>query len=717
MVLDILDRRSIPFGKLLMMSSPLVVGQKTWKSPVNYIFSKLFSNSMMREEVAQCQADDLFSVYQRVSNIVFVQMLSKSIDEYVTQKCVENSAFVQALVQSRTQRLVCHALPKNIYGKVLEQHRKRHQEQQQTQICDHSQDPIFYMYLAEKALQELLFENNLQEYLDQKFARMSDLIRYLEKKFGRERIIRKAPDRQTLLHIHQQLQVDYTTNPSALIMLVRRKNIRRVRERNLAKLKTHIFQLMIDYVKPMHSARLEMRDAVVQREKENISQSKSVELTLRMYILWQQGQLPSQLNKKIEGYARTLYLPSDEEIRQFESSVFAIHANSDEKRENVAEHNELQFTIEPKSILHPNSVDLLTIGGLKYPTCFHYIVVKFVEYEMNNTQQHYDKTDILKKIVKFETKSLLPHLERWIERHRAKSLSALTDEAMYIFFKDVENQHLLLCTGDEVLNLESIIPDLSLKMMQVRSTVSPKICRIYSLNDIKQINVVRDWCERTRSTIDRIGSAFTSWFKAKGSDRVMGDREVIRHFFLGNDDATTTNQLFDFALKTLASCKSDLCVVDRFLKMTYVMCNSWVVPVDYIKLGQSQNGSMVMFALCKILQVFDRLVDISVTIDEIDVKFAESILCNRHHNEDAEYLCETEKEEIDDSEDEEAIDYNDDDIEDLEIEGNDIVYKHLLKYCYNNLSDCIENCLTSSVRNIDAMTHRSSVNFFVGSYL
>jgi len=720
MVLDIIDWRSVPFGKLLLTSSAFDVGHKTFKSPTNYIFSRLFSNSMMREEMVQAQADDLPTVYQRVSNIVFVQMLSKSIDEYVTQKCLENADFVQALLQTGDQHLVCQALPKNIYGKVLEQHRKRHQEQRQTEICDHSQDPIFYMYLAEKALQELLFENNLQEYLDQKFTRMSDLIRYLEKKFGRERIIRKAPDRQTLLHIHKQLQVDYTTSPSALIMLVRRKNIGRVRERNLAKLKTYLFNLMVDHVKPSHSARLEIRDAVVNREKQSISQAKSVELTMRMYLLWQQGALPSHFNKKVDAYTRSLYLPTDEEIRQYESAVFAIHASSDAQEANAPKNAESQYIVPSKSILHPNSADYLTMQGYKYPTCFHYIVVKFIEYEMNNSKRHVDKAVVLQKINKYETKHLIQHLQQWIERHRVKSLNSITDETMYIFFKDVQNQHLLLCTGDEPLNCRSMIPDLSRKMMKMRSTLSPKIYRLHSLNDVRNVYIVRDWCDRTRNVIAEIAATFTDWFKAKGSNRIMSVRDVIRHFYVGNEDVTTVNQLLDGALKNLASCKSDLCVVDRFLKTMYVMSNRWISPIDYEKLGHSQSDSMVMFALCKLLQVFDRLIDISVTIDEVDVSFAERILCNRRRGEDAEYLCEVEKD--DDGagggdSDEEPVDYNDEDIEELEIEGNDIVYKHLLKYCYNNLSDCIENFLVAAVKNVDVTAHRSSVNFFAGSYL
>lgn len=715
MVLDIVNRNSVPFGKLLLLSTEFSVDNKVWKTPMNYILSKLFSNGMMREEMSQCNVDELGTVFKQVSFIVYIQMMSKSINEYIQQKIKENPKFVTQLLNTQTSVIVSDTFPKNVYGKILEQHRNRLQEDQNTNYCDRRQDPIFYMYLAEKALRELLAENNLQEYLDQKFARMSDLLRYLEKKFGRERIIRKAPDRQTLLHIHKQLDVDYTTNPSALILLVRRKNIRRVRDMNITKVKAFIFHEFISYVKPMHSAKLEQRDAIVQHETETMDNTKRVEMTSRMYLLWKEGKLPTVLSKKIDAFVKTVYIPTEEEMVRYESDVFSLHPGHDVamKHDVDTHHKQSIFNIEKNSILHPASVDYLTIQGVKYPTCFHYFAVQFVDYKYMNQNRVVDKNDVLRKMKSVETHKMLQHLEKWIESNTLKHLNSIVDETLYIFFKNVKHQHLLLCTGNEELRLhQNIVPRLNEKLTNIRNTLSPKIYRIHTLSELKEIYVVKEWCFQTRNTIAKLMKTFGDWFKAKGSHRVMTVRDVTRHFFL-NDGYDTVDALFDDALKHFKQFKSDLCVVNVFFKMMYKFSNSWVKPKEYESLIKSTSENMMLLALCKILMVFDRLVDVSVTINEVDVTFAKNVLMNDVVD-DQEFVCQKENDEDEDEEDEENIDY-DETYNDNEIEGSDVIYKYLLKYCYNNLSDCIENNIFTIIRMTDVSNHKNRINFFCGA--
>lgn len=720
MVLDIVHRNSIPFGKLLLCSSEFDSGDKVWKTPMNYMLARLFSNGMMREEMSQCNVDNLETAFKQVSSIVYIQVMSKSINEYVQQKCIENKAFVEQLLSTKSSDIVCDSFPKNIYGKILEQHRNRLQEAQNTNFCDRRQDPIFYMYLAEKALRELLAENNLQEYLDQKFSRMSDLIRYLEHKHGRERIIRKAPDRQTLLHIHKQLNVDYTTNPSALILLVRRKHIRRVRDVNMAKVKAYMFNEFVEHVKPMHSSRLEHRDAIVLHEKQSIGSIKRIEMTSRIYFLWKERKLPATLSKKIDAFSKTVYVPTDEEIARFESDVFALHPGNDFalRNEEQPKDKHAVFKVEKNSILHPNSVDYLIINRIKFPTCFHYFVFQFIDYEYKTQNQHFDKKKVLQKMNTYETNQLMKVLDTWIHQKRLKYLDTLADETLYIFFKDIKNQHLLLCTADEPLRLnQNIIPNLNEKMMNVRRHISPKIYRIGSLKELKEIYVVKEWCARTKTTILKLEKTFSDWFKAKGSDRVMTVRDVTRHFFF-DDGFDSIDELFDFALKRLKHVKTDLNVVDIFLKMMYKLSNTWVKPHDYESLVISTSENMTLLALCKIIMVFDRLIDVSITINEVDVAFAKNVLIN-YIDDEQEFLCQKEEndaEEADDDDDEENIQY-DDTYNDVEIEGSDVIYKYLLKHCYNNLSDSMETFIFSAIKTIDIPNNKNRINFFCGTHV
>jgi len=707
MVLEIKKRDNIPFGDLLLSQSEINIDSKKWKTPLNYIFAKLFPRGLLHEELRNARVDDLPSILSKSREQQHHQILSQCLIKYLTEKFNQNTQFAEELRASKNADLVCDTFPQNLYGKTLKQLR-------QIKFCrnaeERDQDPIYYMYLASKTLKEILVESNLQEFLDQKFKRMSDLLRALEQRYGRERVIRKAPDRETILKIHKRLEVDYTTNPSTLIRLIRRKYIRRVRELALAKIKTIVFEEFVKSIAQHHPAKPEYKDVVIEREKQNIGLKKNIELTTRAHLLYTQRKLPRDVLSVIDERVQRVYLPTMEEIQHYESDVFLLHPGSETKpfSENVVADT---INITPKSMLHPYSVDRLTIDDVVYSTCLHYVVAQTIVHEDESKQV----VDVVQKLVKHETKQLIQLLEKWRRNHRQQIFNTIVDQTLYIFFKDVRNQHLLLCTGQEPLVLHCfLIPDLSQKMMKIRSLLTPKIQRITNLHQVKNIYKVKEWCSQIEEMIKQLFIIMRLWLRDKGSEKVLGMNEIIHHFFHGGFE--TVEQLTDHYLKTLAKFDNDLMIVDFILKKQYVMSNEWVKPPRFQNLTESSRNSMTLYALCQILLVFDRIVDIPVTLNDVDVNHAKSILTH-HIKDEQEFVADVANQSEDEDDLYDDDEPNADDYDHLEFEGNDIVFKYLQQHAFNELSDYIETSLFHALKSIDISPHRNHINFFAGIML
>lgn len=717
MVLEIKHRDDVPFGELLLSKSEIHIESKKWKTPLNYIFSKLFSKGMLHEELRNASVDDLSTILTKSRETMHTQMLSKCLTQYLETKMKVDAAFVSELVRTGpTTTLVCKRdiFPQNIYGKLLEQlrnHTGKRDDDDDTAV-DRSQDPVYYMYLASKALKEILCENNLEEFLDQKFKRMSDLLRALQERYGRERIFRKAPDRETIMKIHKQLEVDYTTSPSALIRLVRRKHIRRVRELALAKIKTIVLDEFINSIRHLHPALPQVRDAVIERERQSIDVKKNIQLLTRANNLWNERKLPEDVMRRIDDRVKRIYVPSEEEIERYETDVFLLYPGSEVNR-STTPAAPTALTIEPKSRLHPYSVDQLKMDdGLTYPTCVHYYVVKAIVHENPNKEAR----DVLRKLRPFETRQLLDVLAQWRQKYRSTLFENIVNQTLYIYFKDARRQHLLLCTGKEPLNMNCpLIKNLSTKMMKIRASLTPTVYSVTSLDHVRDIYLVKEWCQHVNEFSTTLHKLLTSWLKDKGSEKSVSQTEMIRYFFHGhhasNEDMQTS------ILSTFRRYNNDLSIVDFILKRQYIMSNTWVRPPGFTAFTATLRDSMTLLALCRLMLVFDRLCDVKITLNDIDVNHAKAILTH-YVREEQEYVDDDDRqpeaeEENDEYDDDDVEEYNDE-YDQLEFEGNDVLFRYLKKYAFNDLSDYIETSLYQCLKTIDIGRNRSRINFFAG---
>lgn len=724
MVLNIKSNDDIPYGVLTLQKNEIIIEGKKWKTPCHFILSHMFPEGMIRESVRQALVPDLYRVYKNACDKIILQTVGFAIHEYLKVKSSQ-SKFINDLLQTGDRKLYSDIFPKNVYGKYLEQLRFQHQVKNDVDplVGDRSNDPVFYMYLAERALKELLLENNLQEFVDQKFMRMSDLLRYLEKKYGKERIFRKAPDRSTILQIHKQRNVDFTTNPTTLIKLVRRQNIRKCYDINLSKIKYIIFECFINSVKHLHPAKSFERDECIQREKETLPTEKVRIFIQRTWLLYNDNAFSESLMNTIRRKISNVYIPSEEEIHAYETDVFPLYPGHEREELKLQNHEDVKseiFNIPKSSLLSPYAVDYCMIQHFNFPTLIHYVTFKCIMSEKPDLEAQV----VFKKLSLVKTEELLSILDDWVKRNRNEKLTSIVRKTLIHFLKDDEIQYILLSTGnDKILINNDWFPNLGEEIVKLRKHIQPKIYKITSLDHIKRLQIVKQWTFEQNSYIIYLKKVFDAWLLKKNCASEIHVRDVIRYFFFYSSSKIfhSFNEYVDFMVGNFKKFKTDLQIYDYILKMQYIFSHKWVKRNTHHKLVDNETYDMILHALCKILIIFDRLTDKKVLIEEHDVDYAKAILFDDNAVEEQSLINENQEEseeEKDDESENDEIDYNEQDFEE-EFEGNDNIYRFLSDKCHNNLSDYIENYLFDVVKKIDSVSPRlrSRINFFSGSFV
>lgn len=709
MVLQIKSRNDIPFGSLTLEKNVIFIDGKEFKTPCHYILSSMFDEGLIKESIKQARIENIFDKYVAANEKTILKILSCSIPKYLKCKS-QNKKFVTDLLETGDKKLFCDFFPKNIYGKFLEQARFRLQvTNDDPLIGDRSNDPIFYMYLAEKALKEILLENNLQDLIDQNFLRMSDLLRWLEKKYGKERIFKKAPNRSTILQIHKQRNVDFTTNPTSLIKLVRRQNIRKCFQINENKVKYIIYDLFIQYYKHLHPAKLYERDQIIIQEKETIPLKITNMFIQRMWSLYKDNQLPQPLTNQIKDKIKAIYLPSDEEISKYEKEIFPMHPGQ-EKQEikvvDIIERNSGDTWIIPKSsILSCFSNDDCIINNYCFKTIIHYCVFKLILSEKNVTE-----SKVHQKIHSLKIEELFHTFHTWSEKVKIKKLNEIVYKCLILFFKNEEMQFLLLSLGNETIQMDcNWFPNLANELDKFKFHLQPKIFKLSSLEQLKQLPIISKWILEQKNYIFTLKLSLENWLKNKQCFQVCSIQQIIKFFFCNLQKFQKSEEYINHILSFFKKFKTDLQLYDYIFKMQYIYSTQWIQTKNIVS---KPKYDAIVTALCNIIIVFDKLTSTKIIIDENDVDFALNILLDKEISEHEEII--QEENEVQSSEEEE-IDYKEELLEN-EFEGNDDIYQYLFDNCHNTLSDYIEIYISDSVKKILVTPIlQNRINFFCGT--
>lgn len=712
-----LTKDCIPFGNLTLLNSQMNIDNQEWKTPIHYIFTKLQSSNLYMESMKQCNTNDLVFMCEKFIQLKRMQVATKCIQHYLHIKSENNVLFLKELASmEKGSTLKCNIFPKNIYGYCLEQLRDEKigtcepKEQQRN-------DPIFFAYLAEKALKEILATNNLDEYLAQRFQRMSDLLRYLERKFGRDKIIRKSPDRNTIIQIHKKLGVDYTTHPDTLIRLVRKKNIRRIYEINTSKLKHMLYDLFIQHHSNVYPNSFDKQERIAQ-DKETMPFNVTIQFIERIFTLYRERNLPNDLLVKMDISSKDLYLPSEQEMVKYEQEVFPLHPGPDLLNETSISNVTTQPVIEITKTMHswPFAVDNLKINNMTFPTVIHYYVYCSIMNDSDIKSEKFSKS-VMKTLLQQKPDALIQNLVKWQTEKLQEKLDNLLKYVMNLFFKNEKNQHLLLATGNDKLFVEpfdscktSIISFSKFgKMLEsIRNKSRPKIYRISSLQQVKDIYIVKNWIQYMINLTQIAETIYNNWFQAKGSSFRITNNFIHNFLWIDHTMQDSVESITTGLLKRFKKFTNDLHIVVYMLQMQYKFNNFWMKPKNYVEIIPNTSSNMILLAFTKILMLFDKIIDIKVVIDNIDLHYATQLL-NMYIEVSDVYVEEKEEEEDYEDDGSDVIsDYND-----ADFEGMTDVYTFLSQKCFNEITDNIEELLIQSIKQVN-VKNKSVINFFAG---
>jgi predicted NAD-dependent protein-ADP-ribosyltransferase YbiA (DUF1768 family) len=708
-MITVKNNKEIPYGVLHLTDAPFLNDGVLWKSPCHFILSSLFPASILRQSVAKSvnvlesfkDADEKFHTH------------FSSISEFVNIKCEKDSVFKNALLKTGNSKLISPSFAKNIYGKILEQKRTQLQatDTMVGNLFQRSEDPIYYMYLAERALKELLAESNLQNLVDHDFPRMSDLLRHLEKTYGRDRIFKKAPDRATILQIHKKRKVDYTTNPNALIRLVRRQNVRRVMNQNINKLKEYLYTKFIESIKHAHPAVVYERDEIIAREKIDINFKKTVDFVGRIYALFNNNAIFRDEQVAIR---EKFFIMTEEEILKYETEIFPLHPCVGKKNcvsepaHSDAAVNEQILDVNTIATFNPYAVNYITISGFEFPTLIHYCIFKGI---LNESFRLKPK-QVYEKIMGHRAEQIVSVFKTWREKNRLTKIEILLDQTLRKFFQG-DLQHLLLSTKECQLKIDCPwFPKLEEKLMDFRKTLQPRIYKISSIAQIRSLDNVKKWISSTSDEIEFIVKIFNNWFLAKKIKQEIKIGEILQFIFCKVSTHNSVEEYIAFCLQNiLQKYHTDLEINAFIYQMKFSFSNRWVHRENIPRLANENFNSFVT-AICKLLIIFDRISKTPTLISDLDVEFAVKIIL-REDNENYSLLqneTSSDSENADDSEDE--VEFNEDEYLD-HFEGQDKIYKFLLNNCFNNLSENIENAIFENVSKVKINQYlRNRINFF-----
>lgn len=388
MTLTIQSLRDIPYGKLeFNYPYPLVYGGREWKSGAHFVLSNMFIDQMYAKAVNAASIDTIDDVYADNKRKLFFETTSIAIRKAIEAK-LQDKFFTDALVATGDSVLVydsrnalmgtgADGSGKNMYGEWLRWMRASVAAPSMVQPPDNRETAIYNAYVNTKLLIPLLRKHDLQVYIDKNYLRMSDLLKQLINDVGHE-AFRKLPDKETILVIHKNLNVDYSTNPTSLIRFVRRKHFREAREQNERELKFAIFDAFVESVSHLYSAEPVHRNECIRRDRESMETRLVANLVSRTYQLFQNKSLSPKVQKRAEMIASNLYIPPLSKIEQHERETFKQYPASEQQTQQKSSSAGCVTRISSNDVLGPSYEGEFVVDDRRFPTVGHYVNFRYM---------------------------------------------------------------------------------------------------------------------------------------------------------------------------------------------------------------------------------------------------------------------------------------------------------------------------------------------------
>jgi len=494
----------------------------------------MFSDQMYAKAVTAASVDAVDETYSESKKKLFFETTSIAIRKAIEAKLTQDKAFAEALVATGDAALVYDsrnalmgsssdgASGKNMYGEWLRW--LRPVSGAAAGPPDNRETAIYNAYVNTKLLIPLLRKHDLQVYIDRNYPRMSDLLKQLIHDVGHE-AYRKLPDKDTILTIHKNLNVDYSTNPSSLIKFVRRKHFREAREQNERQLKFSIFDAFVDSVSHLYSAEPVRRDECMRRDRETMDARAVANLVARTYQLFQNKSLPAPLQKRAEAIAAGLYIPPLAKIEQHERETFKQYPASEQQhQQQQAQQQRTTIRIGSGDVLGPSRVSEFQVDSRRFPTIGHYVNFRYMTMFADPAACYPLMWDQNKRSWR-SLMAVASDVERHIATaHDAKFSSLVNDMLAVKFQNDALHQLLLSTCGKQIETKHDAL--FGSALTRFRDRTHPRVHVMTTLENVMAVEPFRNLV----STLSQIFDAARSNARSLAGEPPSSDRLVASLF-------------------------------------------------------------------------------------------------------------------------------------------------------------------------------------------
>ena len=536
--LTIQSLRDIPYGKLdFNYPCRLVHGGREWKSGAHFVLANMFSDQMYAKAVNAASADAVDETYSDSKKKLFFETTSIAIRMAIEAKLAQDKTFAEALAATGDAALVYdsrNALMgaggdgrsgKNMYGEWLRWLRPT--SGSAAGPPDNRETAIYNAYVNTKLLIPLLRKHDLQVYIDRNYPRMSDLLKQLIHDVGHE-AYRKLPDKETILTIHKNLNVDYSTNPSSLIKFVRRKHFREAREQNERQLKFSIFDAFVESVSHLYSAEPVRRSECMNRDRETMDARTVSNLVARTYQLFQNKSLPPAVQKRAETIAASLYIPPLSKIEQHERETFKQYPASEQqafgRQQQQRAGSGTTIRIGSDDELGPSRVSEFQVDARRFPTVGHYVNFRYMTMFADPATCYPLLWDQKKRAWR-SLVAVAGDVERQIAAAHDSKFSSLVNDMLAVKFQNETLHQLLLSTcGKQIETKHDPLFDSALT--RFRDRTHPRVHVMTTLDNVMAIEPFRNLV----STLSQIFDSTLSNARSLSSQPPSSERMVASLF-------------------------------------------------------------------------------------------------------------------------------------------------------------------------------------------
>jgi predicted NAD-dependent protein-ADP-ribosyltransferase YbiA (DUF1768 family) len=379
------------------------IKSEKWKTVTNYIYANLLTMPGYRVIVKNRNPNNAKKLSDELQSKTIKNTVMSALEESLEIK-FNNPKLKELLVSTGTSPLIyltddtmlginSKGEGANLLGKYLSQIRHRlevsYTQEKEIQIIDDKNTRIYNTYIAEKALDAAIHDDNdLFEYIKLDIDEIID-------KYGRDKIMNKMPTRDIVLTLFRrnnlnEVVMSSINNPKMLVTGVRKRELGKLRTRLIARQKKLVLDMYMNYILQRDYPTLKSDQYHEAREQQlqEIDLQEKLDLQNNLFDLFVTGALPELLSNRVDEMLSDIKLPSEEEVEEAESmpittveeEIVTMRPYRPEAGSIIYFSDDNRDNTDPKySDFAPSRyTEMLSINNYTYPTITHYIFTRLL---------------------------------------------------------------------------------------------------------------------------------------------------------------------------------------------------------------------------------------------------------------------------------------------------------------------------------------------------